>query len=113
MKPMIVSLFCSAAMCAAILPTSALAAGKNVKTPVINQREQNQQSRIKQGAKSGELNRRETTRLEAQEARLRVNEKFDKADGKITAAERERLQKELQRTSQNIYDQKHDAQVQK
>ena len=83
------------------------------KTPAIDRREHNQQERIRQGIKSGELTRREAVRLEEQEAKIRVNEKFARADGKISAAERERLEKELNRTSQNIYEQKHDDQDRK
>jgi hypothetical protein len=113
MKRTILNLLCGTVICAGILPVSGFAAANNTarpKTPVINQREHNQQERIRQGIRSGELTRRETIRLEEQEARIRVNEKFAKADGKVTPAERARLEKELNRTSQNIYDQKHDNQ---
>jgi hypothetical protein len=113
MKRTILNLLCGTVICAGILPVSGFAAANNTarpKTPVINQREHNQQERIRQGIRSGELTRRETIRLEEQEARIRVNEKFAKADGNVTPAERARLEKELNRTSQNIYDQKHDNQ---
>jgi hypothetical protein len=104
---------CGAVICAGILPVSGFAAAKNTarsKTPVINEREHNQQERIRQGIKSGEVTQREAVRLEEQEAKIRVNEKFAKADGKITPAERARLEKELNKTSRNIYQQKHDNQ---
>jgi hypothetical protein len=98
---------------AGILPASGFAAAKNTarpKTPVINEREHNQQERIRQGIKSGELTRSEAVRLEDQEAKIRVNEKFAASDGKITPAERARVEKELNKTSRNIYQQKHDNQ---
>ena len=113
MKRMILNLLYGTVICAGMLPVSGFAAAKNAarpKTPAIDKREHNQQERIRQGIKSGELTRRETIRLEEQEAKIRVNEKFAKADGKITPAERERLEKELNRSSRNIYDQKHDNQ---
>jgi hypothetical protein len=113
MRRTILNLLCGTAICTGLLPVSGFAAAKNAdrpKTPAIDKREHNQQERIQQGIKSGELTSREAIRLEEQEARIRVNERFAKADGKITPAERERLEKELTRTSQNIYDQKHDSQ---
>src|ERR1700759_5228304 len=80
-------------------------------TPKINERERNQQRRINQGIKSGELNRREARRLEAQEGRIRADEKIDKADGKVTPKERRQLERELNRTSKHICNQKHDGQT--
>jgi hypothetical protein len=113
MKRTILNFLCGAVVCAGLLPVSGFAAANiaaRPKTPAIDKREHNQQERIRQGIKSGELTRREAVRLEEQEAKIRVNEKFAKADGKITPAERERLEKELNKTSQNIYEQKHDNQ---
>ena len=60
--------------------------------------------------RDGELSRAETRRLEAEEARIRASEARAKRDGKITPAERERLQKELDKASRDIYQQKHDEQ---
>jgi len=113
MKRTILNLFCGTVICAGILPASGFASAKNTassKTPVIHERQHNQQNRIRQGIKSGELTRREAVRLEEQEAKIRVNEKFAKSDGKISPAERARLEKELHKTSENIYQQKHDNQ---
>lgn len=76
----------------------------------INQREHHQQQRIGQGIRSGELTRREARRLEAQEARIRVDERFARRDGYVSPRERARLNRELDRSSRNIYHQKHDGQ---
>ena len=77
----------------------------------INAREHHEQVRIRQGVKSGELTRRETLRLEKEQARIRVNERFArKSGGEFNAAERARIQKELNRASRDIYKQKHDKQ---
>jgi hypothetical protein len=80
-------------------------------TPRINQRERNQQRRINQGIRSGELTRGEARRLEAQQGRIRADEAIDKADGKVTPKERRQLERELNRTSKHIYNQKHDRQT--
>ena len=76
----------------------------------INSREHREQQRINQGIRSGELTRREASRLEARMARIRTDERFAKLDGHLTPTERARLQRELNRESRSIYRQKHDAQ---
>ena len=76
----------------------------------INRREHNQRERIEQGVKSGELTRAETKRLAKEEARIRAVEKRDKADGKITPREALKLDRMLDKTSRDIYKQKHDNQ---
>jgi len=85
-------------------------ASAQTRTPRINQREHNQQRRINQGIRSGELTRREARRLDAQEGRIRADEAIAKSDGKVTKAERVRLERELNHTSKHIYNQKHDGQ---
>ena len=80
------------------------------KTPSVDRREHRQQKRINQGAKSGELNRREAARLEAQQARTKRLEAKAKSDGKVTVKERARLQHRENKTSRRIYRQKHDGQ---
>ncbi|MFL6231068.1 MAG: hypothetical protein ACJ741_20010 [Pyrinomonadaceae bacterium] len=77
----------------------------------INQRERRQQRRIRQGMRSGELNRREARHLERRESRLRRNEwRARRSGGVLTARERTRLQRQENRTSRAIYRQKHDRQ---
>jgi hypothetical protein len=86
------------------LPLMGLAQG-------INQRQQNQQARIRQGVRSGELTRREAGRLQAQQARIRVNEAYARrSGGEFTARERARIQGQLNRSSNRVYRQKHDRQ---
>lgn len=79
--------------------------------PGVNARQANQQDRIADGVKSGELTRRETWTLERKEARVAELERRLKADGTLTVAERARLQAELNDLSKDIYRQKHDAQT--
>ena len=77
--------------------------------PRIQQREQNQENRIQQGIKSGQLTPREAGRLEAQQARIAQDEARMKADGALTRAERKKLHREQDRASRNIYRKKHNA----
>jgi hypothetical protein len=79
-------------------------------TPGLDKREVNQARRIENGEQSGQLNTREAARLEHAEDRLDANEAKAKADGKVTAKERARLQAEANANSKRIYRQKHDAQ---
>jgi hypothetical protein len=77
----------------------------------INDRQQNQRARIRQGVRSGELTRREAGRLQAQQARIRVNEAYARrSGGEFTARERARIQRQQNRSSRYIYRQKHDRQ---
>ena len=82
-------------------------------TPRVTGRQVNQQQRIKEGVKSGELTKREAARLEAQQAKIQHDKRKAKADGVVTPAERARLQREQNRASRTIYRQKHDAQTRK
>lgn len=79
-------------------------------TPGIDKRQANQERRIQQGVKSGQLTGREAARLEQREAKIQTNKQADMADGKVTAQERRKLQREQNRTSRAITRQKHDRQ---
>jgi hypothetical protein len=79
-------------------------------TPRVDRREAKQNARIQQGVASGQLNARETYRLEKQQAAIHQTEANAKADGKVTRAERQRLHHMQNRASRKIYNQKHDAQ---
>jgi 2-methylaconitate cis-trans-isomerase PrpF len=80
-------------------------------TPRVDQREANQQARINQGVASGELTRHETKKLEKEQAKIHRTEAKAKADGVVTPQERERLNKMQNKASQDIKNQKHDAQT--
>jgi hypothetical protein len=94
------------------LAGAALAADKppSNETPGLDKRQQNQEQRIENGVNSGQLNQREANRLEHAGDRLEANEAKAKADGKVTAKERARLQHEANANSARIARQKHDAQ---
>lgn len=77
----------------------------------INQRQGNQQHRIYNGIRSGELTPRETWRLERQQGRIARYEARSRADGPgLTYRERYRLERMQDRASRNIYRQRHDRQ---
>ncbi len=78
-------------------------------TPGVNQRQRNQTRRIEQGANSGQLTRGETRRLARQQRRIQVQKKVDKADGKVSPAERKQLNREQNRANRQIYYDKHNA----
>ena len=85
-------------------------AKETVGTPGIDKRQANQQQRIDQGVKSGELTAREAARLERGQQRVQAMEDKAKADGKVTPQERRRLQKAENRQSRRIAHEKHDRQ---
>ncbi len=79
-------------------------------TPRIDQRQANQQKRIDQGVASGQLNAKETARLQKREGKIAADEAAAKADGKVTKAERAKLTREENHASRAIHRQKHDGQ---
>jgi hypothetical protein len=106
----IASLGLGLAVVACALMAPAMASAHDQK-PTINKAQRREQARIRQGMRSGELTRAEAARLEAEQARLQVWERYNRADGGgLTAKERERLYKELHQASRHIYNQKHDKQ---
>jgi hypothetical protein len=89
---------------AAITPTAAF--GQSV-----NQRLQNQHSRMHQGIKSGELTRHEANVVRSDDRAIHATERFDRLTdhGRLTAKERTNLQKRLNRNSARIYRLKHNG----
>ena len=85
-------------------------ANSQTKTPVVTKRQANQQERIAEGVKDGQLTAPETAKLETREANIQADKKEAKSDGVVTSQERKHLKREENRTSRAIYRQKHDAQ---
>ena len=77
--------------------------------PTINQRKENQQDRIAQGVRSGELRPAQTARLEHQEAGINREERGMRAqdNGKLTAQDRRTLNHQQNVESRRIYRDKH------
>ena len=79
--------------------------------PTIAQRKENQQDRIAQGVKSGQLTAGETANLETKEAAINGETKADRAanGGKLTATEKQQVNKQQNQMSKQIYKDKHNA----
>jgi Skp family chaperone for outer membrane proteins len=82
---------------------------QNTNTPNVDKREANQQGRIANGINSGALTAKEAGNLEKREAKIATDEQAAKADGKVTKAERAKLQHEENKASRKIYKKKHNA----
>lgn len=77
----------------------------------VNQRRENQQDRIAQGVKSGQLTAGETAHLEKKEARINREVHADRKanGGKLTPAERAQVNRQQNRMSNQIYADKHNG----
>jgi hypothetical protein len=82
---------------------------QNTNTPKIDKREANQQGRIADGINNGSLTAKEAGNLEKRETKIAADEQAAKADGKVTKAERVKLNREENRASKKIYNKKHNA----
>jgi hypothetical protein len=77
----------------------------------VKGRQVQQQRRIAQGVRSGELTRAEARRVERNAARIHRSVVRDRVDGGVfTPRERAKAQRRLNKQSRAIYRQKHDAQ---
>jgi hypothetical protein len=76
----------------------------------VNGREQNQQDRIANGEKNGTLTPGQASHLENREQHIENQEKADMAahNGHLTKNEQRQLNREQNRTSRQIYRDKHD-----
>ncbi|MES2207462.1 MAG: hypothetical protein V4525_11810 [Pseudomonadota bacterium] len=88
---------------------SALLSLSAIAQPVstINERQGNQERRIDQGIRSGELTPRETNRLEHGQEHVDRLENRAKADGRVTPQERERIEQVQNAQNRKIYEAKH------
>jgi hypothetical protein len=108
----------SAALAAFALPVVAQSTQSTTSTPItgesIQDRKENQQDRIANGVKSGELTAGETTNLEKKEAGLNQEErdmrKLD--DGHLTSTDKTTLNQQQNQLSNQIYQDKHNSAVQ-
>src|ERR1700674_2023089 len=79
--------------------------------PSIAQRKENQQDRIANGVKSGQLTPGETANLEKKEAAINKETRADRAanGGKLTSAEKTQVNQQQNQMSKQIYADKHNA----
>ena len=80
----------------------------------VGQRRENQQDRIANGIKSGQLTAGETAKLENQQKGINQQVKADRAanGGKLTQGEKKQINHEQNAASKNIYNKKHNANTQ-
>ena len=80
----------------------------------VGQRRENQQDRIAQGIKSGQLTPGETAKLEKQQQGINKRVASDRKanGGTLTASEKKQVNKEQNQASRNIYRKKHNAATQ-
>jgi len=98
---------------AAILAAPALMVAQTATAQTINQRKGNQQDRIANGVRSGQLTAGETARLEHQEAGINREERGMRAqdNGHLTAQDRRTINRQQNRESRRIYRDKHNNRV--
>ncbi len=101
-----------------LAPTAVFAQTSPTPTPGqhdhnINQRKGDQQERIAQGVRSGQLTARETSHLEHQEAGINKEERGMRAqdNGHLTKGDRRTLHAQQNQESRRIYRDKHNSQV--
>jgi hypothetical protein len=78
-------------------------------TADVVQRDVNQQNRIEQGLKSGDLTTKEAGKLEREESKVDKMQSNALKDGNMTAAEKQRIERAQNKVSKDIYQEKHDA----
>ncbi len=79
-------------------------------TPVVDQRQANQEQRIDRGLAGGQLTDREANRLNNQQRHINKMENKAKSDGVVTKKERAKLHAAQDRASRHIAREKHDRQ---
>jgi len=77
----------------------------------VGQRRENQQDRVAQGVRSGQLTAGETAKLENQQRGINQQVRADRQanGGKLTAGEKAQINHEQNQASKNIYKDKHNA----
>ncbi len=77
---------------------------------VIGERQKSQQERITEGVKSDELTKKETLKLEAEQAKIRRKKRRLKRDGTLSAKDKAKITHDQNKASRHIYREKHDEQ---
>jgi hypothetical protein len=77
----------------------------------VNERQHRQMHRIGDGVRSGDLAPREADRLRSEQREIRREEAAYRSDGVVTPRERADLHRDLDRSSNHIWRERHDAQA--
>ncbi len=104
------SMATSAILAALLAGTVALPVAAAERERGIDGRQNAQQNRIQRGVREGDLTRGEASRLRGEARSVRREARAFAADGNLSAGERRHLNRDLNRTSRDIYRQRHDNQ---
>ncbi|MGA8368224.1 MAG: hypothetical protein ACLQMT_09195 [Candidatus Acidiferrales bacterium] len=112
-KRLILAMAIVIAFCASSVFAQSQSGSDSSNPPTIQQRKENQQDRIANGVQSGQLTAGETKNLEVKEAGINHEEHTMRSDddGHLTSADRARLDNQQNHLSNNIYRDKHNAEV--
>jgi hypothetical protein len=101
-------------MIVGVAAASFLAATVFAQSSEVGQRAENQQDRIAQGVRSGQLTAGETANLEKKDSAINQEIKTDRTlnGGKLTAAEKAQVNRQQNKVSGRIYAGKHNAATQ-
>lgn len=91
----------------AAAPTTADTSAK--REAVIDKRKENQEKRIQEGVKNGQLNQAEVQKLEKKQARVQKLEDKAKADGQIDGKEFKKIEKAQNKVSRQIKHKRHNG----
>lgn len=94
----------------ALLLLAALPLAASAQTGLIDQRQANQQKRIDEGIKKGELTTSEASRLQKKQQRIEKMEDRAKADGRISPEERRRIERAQDKQNHSIHRESTDKQ---
>ena len=95
-------------LCAAMIAAFAFPAFAQIaSTPRIDERQQEQQQRIDQGARSGDITKKEAAHLRKQQAKIRQMERRAMADGRMSVKEKAQIELAQNKESLRIAKQKH------
>jgi hypothetical protein len=110
MKRIIISILSGALLAG----TATMSFADDAKEGKIKQRKENQQKRIAQGVKSGELTPHETARIEHNESKINKEVRRERRanGGNLTNKEKAQVNRQQNKVSKEIYNQKHDGQTQ-
>jgi hypothetical protein len=111
LKHTVIAAFVGLGFCASMASAQTPATSAPTSDPhmTVNQRLENQHDRIQAGTKDDQLTKSERTHLRADDAAIRAQEKVYRQanDGKLTKNESRQLNRELNRSSRQIYRARH------
>ena len=101
----------TAILTAMVMPAAFAQSTSTTTPPTVQQRKTDQQDRVANGVQDGQLTAGETKNIENKEAGINAEEKTMRADdnGHLTTADRTKLNNQQNRLSNNIYNDKHNA----